>query len=52
MFGQFGRRNVGHDHRGVENAVQVGKTSLYLRLRGTDEDAIGVQEVPHRTSLA
>jgi len=52
MFGQFSGRNVSDDDRRVEHAIEVGKTSLYLRLRSADEDAIRVEEVPHRTSLA
>lgn len=51
MLRKFGGRDIGHDHRCIEYPVQIREPSLNLRLRCTDEDPIGVEEIPDRTSL-
>ncbi|CAM5529629.1 hypothetical protein SANTM175S_08985 [Streptomyces antimycoticus] len=51
VFGEFGASGVGEHQRGVEPGVQAGHPPRRVLVRGTDHDAVGVEEVTHRVTL-
>ena len=51
MFGEFGRGDVGHDDRHAKHVVQLTKTTPNDQLTGTNQNAIGMKKVVHRTSF-
>ena len=51
MFGEFGRGDVGHDHRHAEHVVQLTQTAPNDQLTGADQNAIRMEKVAHRTSF-
>jgi len=52
MLGEFGRRNVGDDHRRAEHVVQLAEATTHGGLGGADEDAVGVEEIAHCAAFA